>query len=277
MNEQIAQLVGMIDVGLLTAWGLRLLGVFALMFGAWIVAGWTRRVMIRAFGRARFDVTLGRFFSNLVYWTLLLIAVLFALSLFGIETTSFAAVLAAAGFAIGMAFQGTLGSFASGVLLLVFRPFSVGDLVEIAGETGVVDAIDLFTTTLDTLDNRRIIIPNSAITSANIENITHHPTRRIDLEIGVSYDADIDATRRVLDEAVRRAEGVLEDPEPTVMLLSLGASSVDWAVRPWCRTADYWTVRENVIENVKKALDAAGIGIPYPQLDVHLDRPLADG
>lgn len=276
MEDQLAQLAGVIDIGLVTSWGLRVLGVFALLISARILAGWSRRGLQRAFARAEFDVTLARFFSNLLYWALLLIAVLFSLSLFGIETTSFAAILAAAGFAIGMAFQGTLSNFASGVLLLVFRPFEVDDAVKVADQVGRVHAIDLFTTTLDTFDNRRIIIPNSAVTGATIENITHHPTRRVDLEIGVSYDAGTEATRDVLAGVVQATEGVFPDPEPTVMLLNLGASSVDWAVRVWCRAEDYWTVRERLLEKAKKALDAAGIGIPYPQLDVHLDRPLAD-
>ncbi|GAB4222755.1 MAG: hypothetical protein Kow0062_21400 [Acidobacteriota bacterium] len=275
MQEQLGGLMQAIDVNMLVAWGLRLLGVFALLIGARIVAGGVRRGMRRAFERANFDVTLGLFFANLAYWSLLIVAVLLALGLFGIETTSFAAILAAAGFAVGMAFQGTLSNFASGVLLLVFRPFAVGDFVRVAGEAGTVDAIDLFTTTLDTPDRRRIIIPNSAITSDTIENVTHHDTRRVDVEIGVAYDAGTDATRRVFEQVARSTEGVLADPEPVVMLNNLGASSVDWVVRAWCRTEDYWTVRERLLEESKKALDAAGIGIPFPQLDVHLDQPVS--
>ena len=275
MEDQLSKLAGMIDIGLLAGWGLRVLGVFALLFAARILAGWARRGLQRAFDRTEFDPTLSRFFSNLAYWALLLVAILSALSLFGVETTSFAAVLAAAGFAIGMAFQGTLSNFASGVLLLVFRPFAVDDVVDVAGQVGRVHAIDLFTTTMDTFDNRRVIIPNSAVTGATIENITHHATRRIDLEIGVSYDADTSAVREVLQRVVRSTSDLLSEPEPTVMLLNLGASSVDWAVRVWVRADDYWTVRERLLESLKRELDAAGIGIPYPQLDVHLDRPLA--
>ncbi len=263
-----------IDVNVLITYGLRLLGVFALLIAARILASWVRRVMMRGFERSKFDVTLGKFFANLASWTVMLLAVLFALSLFGIETTSFAAILAAAGFAIGMAFQGTLANFASGVLLLVFRPFAVGDAVRVAGEVGQVDAIGLFTTTIDTFDRRRIIIPNSSITSATIENITHHPTRRVDVEIGVAYDASTTRTREVLDGVVRGTEGVLDDPAPAIILSNLGASSVDWTLRAWCRAEDYWTVRERLLERAKNALDDAGIGIPFPQLDVHLDQPV---
>ena len=262
-----------VDVNVLVGYGLRLLGVFALLTGARVIAGWVRRAMTRGFERSQFDITLGKFFANLAAWTLMLLAVLFSLSLFGIETTSFAAILAAAGFAIGMAFQGTLANFASGVLLLVFRPFAVGDAVRVAGEVGQVDAIGLFTTTIDTFDKRRIIIPNSTITSATIENITFHETRRVDVEIGVAYDASTSRTREVLERLVRGTEGVLNDPPPAIILGNLGASSVDWTLRAWCRAEDYWAVRERLLEGAKNALDDAGIGIPFPQLDVHLDQP----
>ena len=255
-----------------TTWGIRVVGVLVALFLAWIFAGWTRRAILRALEKRKFDATLGKFFANLVKWAILAGAILGCLGVFGIQTASFAAVIAAAGFAVGMAFQGTLGNFAAGVMLLVFRPFKVGDVVSTAGVIGTVNEIELFTTDLTTFDNRRIIVPNGAIFGSVIENLTHNDTRRVDVPVGVEYGADVDETRKVLEVMIPSIPGVIEDPEPQVFLKELGASSVDWVVRVWCKTEDYWDVYQATIRAAKMALDEAKLGIPFPQMDVHFDE-----
>ncbi len=249
-------------------------GAVLFLLGAWVLAGWTRRVVRRALERTRFDQTLTLFFSSMARWAVLLMAIVSCLAIFGIQTTSFAAVLGAAGLAIGLAFQGALSNIASGVMLLVFRPFEVGDVVSAGGITGKVAEIQLFTTVFDTPDNRRIIMPNSLIFGATIENVTHHHTRRVDVAVGCDYGADIDRTRAVLEAAVAKVDGVLEEPGPQVLLSELGASSVDWIVRVWTSTDEYWAVKEALTRSVKYELEGAGIGIPFPQMDVHVDGSL---
>jgi len=258
---------------LIVDYGTRIIGVLVLLFVAWIIAGWLSRMVNRAMSKAQVDETLTRFVGHLVRWLVILLAVLACLGVFGVQTTSFAAVIGAAGLAVGLAFQGTLSNFAAGVMLLVFRPFSVGDVINAAGVLGKVQAIELFTVAIDTFDNRRIIIPNSAVFGSTIENISHHPTRRADVDVGTDYTADIDQTREVLMAAAKSVEGGLEDPAPDVFLAGLGASSVDWSVRVWCNSGDFGAVKQATTRAVKKALDDAGIGIPFPQMDVHLDSP----
>jgi small conductance mechanosensitive channel len=254
-------------------YGIRILGVVVVIFVAWIVAGWIARLCVRGMSRAQIDETLTRFMGNLIRWLIILLALLGCLGAFGIQTTSFAALIGAAGLAVGLAFQGTLSNFAAGVMLVVFRPFSVGDFVKASGQAGTVYSIRLFTVVLDTLDNRRIIIPNSAVFGSTIENISHHSIRRANVDLGVDYSADIDVTRDILTKAAQGVEGGLEDPAPAVVLLGLGASSVDWSVRVWANSADFGEVKQRAIRAVKRALDAEGIGIPFPQMDVHLDSP----
>jgi small conductance mechanosensitive channel len=193
------------------------------------------------------------------------------LSYFGIETTGFAAVIGAAGLAIGLAFQGTLSNFAAGAMLLIFRPYKVGDLVNVAGHLGKVTEIELFTTTIDTLDRRRVIVPNSSIYGTVIENVTYHAWRRVDVPVGVAYAADIDETRAALDRAIRSVPGVLAEPAAEVALLGLGASSVDWAVRVYAPRDKFGDVKQATIRAVKRELDHSGIAIPFPQLDIHFD------
>jgi small conductance mechanosensitive channel len=220
----------------------------------------------------RVDQTLGKFVGKLVFYGVVICVLLWRLSAVGINVTSFTAVLAAAGFAVGLAFQGTLSNFAAGVLLLVFRPFKVGDMVVAAGVTGKVDEIDLFTTTLDTPDNRRIIVPNSSISGATIENVTHHKHRRIDLPVGVSYSADLELTRLALTNAAESLRPHLIEGEGRgykVGLGNLGPSSVDWTIQFWTATKGFGDVKEKLVAAVKTRLDEAGISIPYPQLDVH--------
>jgi len=255
--------------------GASAVGALILLLVAWIVAGIANRLVRRSLAKAKFDETLTRFFAKFAWWLVLLTAVIGCLGIFGVETTSFAAVIGAAGLAIGLAFQGTLSNFASGVMLLAFRPFKVGDAVTVAGQTGKVDEIGVFTTTVDTFDNRRFIIPNSAVFGSTIENMTHHPVRRADVDVGVGYDADIDKTREVLERTATCVEGVLGEPAPAVLLLELGASSVNWSVRVWTNKDDFGAVKQATIRAVKMGLDEAGIDISFPQMDVHLDRPVS--
>lgn len=224
------------------------------------------------------DPTLGKFTGKLVFYIVMIGALLGVLGKMGVSVASFAAVIAAAGFAIGLAFQGTLSNFAAGVMLLVFRPFKVGDVVCAAGITAKVGEIDLFTTSFDTPDNRHIIVPNSAIFGSTIENITHHPERRVDVAVGCDYSANLDKTRDVLAAAVESVSGRIdgEGRGYQIFLSELGGSSVDWAVRVWFPAADYWAKKEELTRAVKMHLDDAGIGIPFPQMDVHVDGKLGE-
>jgi len=258
---------------LLVTYGLPAAGVLVLLIVAYIVSGWIGRLVRRALERARVEQTLSQFLGSMVRWVLMVLTLIACLGVFGVETTSFAAVIGAAGLAIGLAFQGSLSNLAAGIMLLIFRPFKVGDVVSVSGQLGKVNSIELFNTSLDTPDNRRVILPNGGVFGSTIENITFHPTRRVDVAVGVEYGADIDRTRAVLEAAASDVPGRLEEPASQVILLGLGDSSVDWQVRVWCNTADYWTVLDAATRAVKVALDHAGIGIPFPQMDVHLDKP----
>lgn len=250
--------------------GLPILKAIILIVIVLLVARWAKSMVVKVTQKAKVELTLSKFFGNLARWSILVLGAVTVLQTFGIEATSFAAVIAALGFAIGLALSGTIGNVASGVMLLVFRPYRVGDVVNVAGCTGKVDEIELFTTTLDTADNRRIIIPNNEIFGSTIENITHHPRRRADVSVGTDYAADLSRTREVLMGVATSVEGRLPDEDPVVYLSELGASSVDWSVRVWTTKEDYWAVRERLTENIKVALDDAGIGIPFPQRDIHV-------
>ncbi len=253
-------------------WAVKVVGVLVALVVAWLVAAAIKRRIIVVTEARNLDPTLSRFAANIARYTLLAAAVLSCLGVFGIQTASFAAVLAALGLAIGLALQGTLGNFASGAMLLIFRPFKVGDVINAAGVIGKVTELELFTTELTTADNRRLIIPNGKIFGDTIENITHHPTRRVEIPVGVSYSADLKQCREVLVKAAGAVEGVLTDPAPTAFLNDLGDSSINWKVRVWCNTADFWGVHEALVLAIKTALDGARIEIPFPQLDVHADR-----
>jgi small conductance mechanosensitive channel len=257
--------------------GLRAVFVLILLTVAWTISGWGSAIVRTTLDRIKFDETLSIFLSKLVRYAILLMAALTCLNKFGVETTSFAALIGAAGLAIGLAFQGTLSNFAAGAMLLLFRPYKVGDEVNVAGYSGTVREIELFTTAIDTPDYRRIIVPNSSIFGAVIENVTHHPVRRFNVDVGTAYSADIDQTRRVLERAVSSVTQVVPTPAPAVVLLDLGASSVNWSVRAWAKRETHGDARQALVRAVKMELDQAGIGIPFPQLDLHLDPPEAEG
>lgn len=251
----------------------KVIGALVVMFAAWIVAGWVSRLVYRSLKLAKIDETLARFTTKFIWWGMLVLAVVGCLEWFGVNTTSYAAAIGAVGFSIGLAFQGALGNFAAGIMLLVFRPYKVGDVIVVGGQIGKVDEIDLFSTTLDTLDNRRIIIPNGSIFGNTIENMSYHPTRRIDVPVSVSYAADIDRTYEVLMAAVCAVPGVLPEPVPEVVLLELGSSSVNWTIRAWAKTTEFRLIAQRTIRAAKIALDQAGIEIPFPQMDVNFRGP----
>ncbi len=240
----------------ITALVILIIGLFIIS----LIIRMTKKVMTKR----GVDETLQKFLTNLLSWTLKILLLVSVIAKLGIETTSFAAILAAAGLAIGLALQGSLSNFAGGALIMIFKPFKVGDLIEAQGEIGAVKEIEIFTTKLIGLSNKEIIIPNGALSNGNILNYTSLGTRRVDLVIGVSYDADIKQTKEVLLNVLKSNDKVLQTPEPTVNVSELADSSVNFAVRPWCNSADYWEVYFRVTEACKLALDKAGIEIPYP-------------
>ncbi len=242
-----------------------------LLIGIWLAAGWVRRISIKVLRKAQIDETIARFLSSILRWVVLLAGGIAILGIFGIETTSFAAVLASLGFAVGMALSGSLGNVASGVMILIFRPYKVADVINVSGVTGKVNEVGLFATTLDTFDNRRIIIPNNSIFTSTIENITFHDKRRIDVAVGTDYAADIDKTREILMAVAQSVPGRLTDENPAVILSELAGSSIDWSVRVWAPTSEFGTVKQQLTRDIKVALDNASIGIPYPQMDVHIN------
>jgi small conductance mechanosensitive channel len=220
--------------------------------------------------RQEIDVTLERFVCNLVRMVLLVFVIIAAISALGVQTTSFIAVLGAAGLAVGLALQGSLSNFAAGVLIVLFRPYKVGDFVEAAGISGVVVEVQILTTILKTGDNKQVIVPNSQIMGSIITNYSTNDTRRVDLVIGVGYDDDLDKVRAVLTEVIGADERILEDPGVTIAVSELADSSVNFVVRPWVKTSDYWSVYFDLNETIKKRFDEEGISIPYPQQDIHL-------
>jgi len=253
-----------------SGFGLQLLAAIAVfVIGRWVVKKLTN-LLERSMTRANTDPTLVGFFRNIVYFGLLTMVVIAAVSQLGIQTTSFIAVLGAAGLAIGLALQGSLANFASGVLMIIFRPFKAGDFIDAGGTTGTVEEIQLFTSRLRTPDNKVIIIPNSQITAGTITNFSARDTRRLDLVFGVSYEDDLDEVKRVINEVLAEESRLLDDPEAVIGVLNLGDSSVDFAVRPWVKADDYWGVFFDLQEAMKKRFDREGISIPFPQQDVHL-------
>ncbi len=240
----------------ITALAILIIGLFLIK----VIVKSSRKIM----AKRGVDITLQKFLGNLVGWILKILLFITVISKLGVATTSFAAIIAAAGLAVGLALQGSLANFAGGVLIMIFKPFKIGDLIEAQGEIGVVKEIEIFTTKLTGLSNKEIIIPNGTLSNGNILNYTTEGTRRVDLVFGVSYDADIKKTKEVLMNVLTSHPKVLKDPAPAVTVSELADSSVNFAVRPWCNTADYWDVYFDVTENTKIALDKAGIEIPYP-------------
>ncbi len=238
------------------------------------VGRWLARVLTNllenVLNRAKVDPTLSKFVRNLLYFGLLVFVAIAALSRLGVETTSLVAVIGAAGLAVGLALQGSLSNFAAGVLLIIFKPFRVGDFVETAGAKGTVQEIQIFNTVLHSPDNVRIIIPNSQVTGANIINYTANDKRRVDLVIGISYGDDIAKAKQVITSVLLSDSRVMRDPAPVVAVLGLGDSSVNIAVRPWVKATEYWPTYFELTEKIKVSLEQNGLTIPFPQRDIHI-------
>ncbi len=254
----------------ITFWGLKVTGAILLTIAGYIGAKVAAHITNKAMNKANVDKTIGIFVSKVVYYTVLTLVAIAVLGVFGIETTSFVAVLGTIGLAIGLAMQGTLSNIASGVMLMLFRPFKVGDLIEAGGIVGTVEEIELFTTRVHTPDNVKVVIPNASIYGQIIKVYTANPHRRVDLTVGISYDDDIGRAVEIINRVLAENELVLDDPAPTVAVSELADSSVNLAVRPWCKPEHYWDVYFGVLRSVKEALDSEGISIPYPQHDIHI-------
>ncbi|WP_119167222.1 mechanosensitive ion channel family protein [Algihabitans albus] len=254
-----------------TTYGLNVIGAIVILLIGLIIAGWVARIVENALARTqRVDETLRGFFSSFAKYFIIVFTVLAVLAQFGVQTASLIAIFGAAGLAIGLALQGTLSNLAAGVMLLLFRPFKTGDFIEAAGLSGTVKSITLFVTELATPDNVQIVVPNGQLWGASIHNYSFHDTRRVDLTLGIGYEANIaDAKTAILDEVSKDARAHTE-PAPMVAVLGLGDSSVDLVVRIWCKAGDYWALKFDLTEALKNRLDREGISIPYPQRAVHI-------
>jgi len=255
---------------LLTVYGIKVVAAVAIFIvGRWVakaVANFIKKIMTKS----NTDQTLVKFVGSLSYIALLAFVVIAALNQLGIQTTSFIAILGAAGLAIGLALQGSLGNFAAGVLMIIFKPFKVGDFIDGAGVAGTVEEIQIFTTQLKTPDNKTIIVPNAKMTGDNITNYTVKGTRRVDFVFGIGYEDDIDKARKLIQGIIAEDNRVLKDPAPMVAVSELADSSVNFVARAWTSADDYWGFFFDTTEKVKKQFDAGGISIPYPQRDVHV-------
>jgi small conductance mechanosensitive channel len=251
-------------------WGGRVVAVLILLSVAWVLGAWVRRMIGRLLDRPQIDQTLARFLGNFAKWVILVMAVVGCLGFFGFNITGLAALIGAAGLTIGLALQGSLSNLAAGIMLLVLRPFRIGDVVQVAGVIGKVDDIDLFNTKIDTGDNRRLIIPNGQIANGIVENMTHHAQRRCDITVGTAYACDVERARA----ALRRAAESMTARDPSkpvdVLLMNLGTHAVEWSVRVWFPTAEFWPNRDRLLAAIKRELDRAQIPIPFPQTEVWL-------
>lgn len=251
-------------------YGMKVIGaLLILIIGMW-AAKMIRKGVVKLMEKHGVDPTLVSFLAPMIHVVMQIFVIVAALAKLNINTTSFVAILGAAGLAVGLALQGSLANFAAGVLLIVFRPFRVGDFVEAGGAMGAVSEISVFTTILNTPDNKKTIVPNAQVMGGNIINYSANETRRVDLTAGISYADDIDKARAAIQAVLAEVNGILETPAPDVFVSEMADSSVNFAVRPWCKPADYWAVYFGVTEAIKKKFDAEGISIPFPQQDVHL-------
>ena len=266
---EITHLMGTLT-GLVTTWGVQVLGALVVLIMGRVVAGVIKRSVARGLKRAKIDHSLVPFMSNTVYYMVLTVVIIAVLSLFGVETTSLIAIVGAAGLAIGLALQGTLSNFAAGVMLLIFHPFRKGDVIEAGGSKGAVVEIGVFTTVLDSAENVKIIVPNSAVTGGTITNYSAYDTRRIDLVMGISYDDDIGKAIETINAVLESDSRVLKEPAPRVAVAELADSCVNLVVRPWCNSSDYGPLRFGLTRRLKEELESNGCSFPYPQHDVHV-------
>lgn len=256
--------------GMLSTYGLKILTALAIVLvGRWVAAA-IRKAVRKALLKKNVDSTIVNFSCSIAYVSLMAFIVVAALGQLGVQTSSIVAILGASALAIGLALQGSLSNLSAGVILMVTRPFRIGDYIEAGGDAGGVELISLLATTLKTLDNKKIIIPNSKLIGGSIINFTAEEIRRVDLTVGVSYDSDLRAVRKILVDEITKDTRVLKNPAPFVGVVEMADSSVNLVVRPWVNTADYWNVFFSLNENLKLRLDAEGIPIPFPQTDIHL-------
>jgi len=269
MEESIGEVWGLV-VGLVTSYGLSVIGAVVILIVGFVVAGWVRGAVNKTLSKVdKVDATLRGFFSSLAYYAVVIFTIIAVLAQFGVETTSFIAVIGAAGLAIGLALQGTLSNVAAGVMLLLFRPFKIGDYIEGGGLAGTVKNLSLFVTELATPDNVQIIAPNSQLWGSAIKNYSFHPTRRVDVVIGIAYEDDIDKALAAIVDESKKDSRVAADPAPMAAVTDLGDSSVNFTVRVWCDAADYWGLKFDLTKNLKNRMDAENISIPYPQRTIH--------
>ena len=257
---------------LLALYGLKVIAAVAIFVIGRFAAIGIRGVIRRLLQKARLDEMLVSFVTSASYVAIMAFVIIAALGKLGVQTASFIAVIGAAGLAVGLALQGSLANFAAGILMIIFKPFKVGDYIGAAGTAGTVETIGVFTTALKSPDNKKIIVPNAKLTSDSITNFSANDQRRVDMVAGVSYSDDLDKVRKVLQDIISADQRVLQEPAPTINVLELAESSVNFAVRPWVKTADYWDVFFAMQEQIKKRFDAEGITIPFPQQDVHLHK-----
>jgi small conductance mechanosensitive channel len=253
-------------------WLSNILFAIAIVFIGRIVVKWIVKLVRKLMVRSDMDPILINFASSIANALLLLFVFIAALDQLGVDTTSLVAIVGAAGLAIGLSLQGSLQNFAAGVMLIVFRPFKIGDFVEAAGQMGVIEEISIFSTTMQSPDNKEIIVPNGQIYSGAITNYSAKETRRIDLVFGIGYGDDMLKAKEIMEGVLLSHDSILADPVPAVAVAELADSSVNFNVRPWVKSEDYWSVRADVIEQIKLAFDEQGISIPYPQMDVHHDK-----
>jgi len=268
MFEQLTQ-ADLIDQYLIP-WSIRIVFALAIFIIGRLIARLILKIISRVMTRAKLDDMLVSFLGNILYGLLMAIIVMASLEQLGVKTTSALAILGAAGLAVGLALQNSLANFAAGVMLIIFRPFKIGDFIEAGGTTGVVESITLFSTIMRTGDNREVIVPNGQIYGGTIVNFSARDTRRIDMTFSIGYGDDMRLARAIIEDVIKADERILTDPEPTIMVVELGASSVDFAVRPWVNSGDYWVVRAFLLEEIKTRFDAAGVSIPFPQQDVYI-------
>lgn len=251
-------------------WGINIAMAIVIYVIGRIVVGFILSLFRRLMAKSKYDAMLVDFLEAIISAILMLFVIVASLNQLGVDTTSLVAILGAAGLAIGLSLQDSLKNFAAGVMLLVFKPFKSGDFVEAAGTAGTINKIGIFTTTMATPDNKEIIVPNGGIYSNNITNYSAKETRRVDMVVGIGYDADLRKAKEILNEMVRADERILSEPAPTVAVSELADSSVNFVVRPWCKASDFWGVKFDFTEQVKLRFDQEGISIPFPQMDVHL-------
>jgi len=273
VNMQSAQEVLDLLIKFGAEYGLKIIGAILILIVGRVAAGLGRKLVKKGLERTKVDAAVTSFVGSLIYIAILTFAVLAALAKFGIQTASFVAVLGAASFAVGFALQGSLGNFASGVLILLFRPFRIGDFVEAAGVMGTVKDIHLFTTLLATVDNVQIIVPNGKLYGDIIKNYSANNTRRVDMVIGISYGSSIRKAAEILQNLIQEDKRILSDPSPTIAVAELADSSVNFVVRPWVNKEHYWDVKFDFLRNVKERFDESGIEIPFPQRAVHMVTP----